>query len=220
MIGEKNLNRGYSGTREGKTVYSGLKRFFDVLIAYILLIPAYPVMILISVIIFISSGAPVIFKQTRIGYRGESFVCYKFRTMRNEAPRNMPTSGFKDAGSYITPFGRFLRKTSLDELPQLFNVLAGDMSLIGPRPLIPDEKEVHQRRAENGVYSVRPGITGMAQISGRDLLSDEEKVSLDISYVQHLSFLTDIRIVLLTFTKVFRADGISDAGRIGKEVKN
>ena len=184
------------------------KRVLDVLTAYILLIFLYVPMLFISVAVKISSSGPVIFKQIRVGADGRRFVCYKFRTMRVDAPPNLPTSSFFDAEDYVTPIGRFLRRTSLDELPQLFNVMSGDMSMVGPRPLISEEREMHSMRRELGVYSLRPGITGLAQIRGRDMISDSEKAAYDSEYASDMCFLTDARIVFGTIFKIISADGV------------
>jgi O-antigen biosynthesis protein WbqP len=166
--------------------------------------------LIIALLIKIDSKGPVIFKQVRIGLNGKKFVCYKFRTMRTDAPKNLSTEEFKNSEDFITPIGSFLRRTSLDEIPQLFNVLAGDMSIVGPRPLIPHEKEIHAIRKRFDVYSVRPGITGLAQICGRDRLSDIKKVECDAIYVENISFACDIQIVITTLWRVFSKDGVKD----------
>ena len=189
-------------------MYRFFKRLLDVIFAYMLLLMCYLPMILIAILIKIDDGGPVIFKQIRIGMRGKSFVCYKFRTMRTDAPPNLSTSEFTDADSYVTVVGRFLRRTSLDELPQLFNVLCGDMSLVGPRPLIPEESEMHRQRRELGVYNVRPGMTGLAQVMGRDLLDDGEKLHYDAEYASHIGFAIDVRIIFATFGRVLLAQGV------------
>lgn len=193
--------------------YVFLKRFFDVSISYILLLICYIPMIIIALMIKISDGGPVIFKQTRVGKNGRLFVCYKFRTMRCDAPREVPTKDFLNADEYITSLGGFLRRTSLDELPQLFNVLAGEMSLVGPRPLIPSEKDMHVLRKKLGVYSARPGITGLAQVCGRDRLDDFRKAECDSIYVENMSFVCDLNILLTTVTGVIKKDGINDFGK-------
>ncbi len=188
--------------------YAYVKRALDVFFAYMILLVAYIPMLFIALAIKLTSQGSVIFRQVRIGAGGRRFVCYKFRTMREDAPTNLSTAEFADADAYVTSVGRFLRRTSLDELPQLFNVLGGDMSLVGPRPLIPEEKEVHRQRRELGVYAVRPGITGLAQVMGRDMLTDEEKVGYDTEYATEIDFALDVRIILSTFGKVLSADGV------------
>jgi len=179
-------------------VFSGLLLFF-------LLLP----MLIISVVIRCDSSGRAIFKQKRFGRSGRPFVCYKFRTMYENAPRSMPAADFLDKDRYITRVGRFLRRTSLDELPQLFNVLKGDMSLVGPRPLICEELSIHERRMRSGVYSLRPGITGMAQVNGRNLLCDDEKLKNDSYYLENIKILLDIKIILRTILKVIRGDGVN-----------
>ena len=190
--------------------YVFLKRFFDIIITYVLLLVCYVPMMIIAILIKISDGGPVIFRQTRVGKNGRRFVCYKFRTMRCDAPHELATKEFFNADEYITPIGAFLRRTSLDELPQLFNVLAGDMSLVGPRPLIPNEKEMHVLRKNLGVYNARPGITGLAQVCGRDQLDDFRKAECDAIYVTNMSFVCDLNIMLSTVTGVLKKDGIKD----------
>ncbi len=192
--------------------YLILKRIFDIFISYIFLLFSYIPMLVIAIIIKISDGGPIIFKQIRIGLDSRPFVCYKFRTMTLDAPSDVSTKEFTDAKKYVTKFGAFLRRTSLDELPQLLNVLAGDMSLIGPRPLIPNEKDVHSMRRRLGVYTIRPGISGLAQVSGRDELEDILKIECDAMYVDNLSFKTDLDIAFKTIVNIFKSEGISDKG--------
>ena len=193
-----------------KKNYLLIKRILDIVAAYILLILSYLTMIIIAISIKAEDGGPVIFRQIRVGQNEKRFVCYKFRTMKTSAPSNLSTSEFIDSAEYITRVGAFLRKTSLDELPQLFNVLSGDMSIIGPRPLIPNEREICRIRKAYGVYSVRPGITGLAQICGRDRLNDVRKAECDAIYVENVSFSTDIRILLRTILRVLDKDGNYD----------
>lgn len=193
-----------------KTSYAKLKRFLDVFISYLLLCISYIPMLAIALSIKLTTSGSVIFRQIRIGADGKRFICYKFRTMSLDAPSELPTSEFSDSALYVTPIGRFLRKTSLDELPQLFNVLAGDMSLVGPRPLIECEQNMHKRRAELGVYSLRPGITGLAQVNGRDMIDDEVKLSYDAEYSKDLCLLSDLKIIIRTVIKVFTADGVEN----------
>ncbi len=190
-----------------KTVrYLPLKRALDLLFSILLLILLALPMTVIALAVGLSSRGGVLFRQTRIGRAGAPFTCLKFRTMVKHAPPNRPTAEFFDAAQYITPVGRFLRKTSLDELPQLWNVLRGDMSLVGPRPLIGEEREMHRVRSEHGVYRVRPGMTGLAQIHGRDRLENGEKAAYDICYVKNLSLREDLRIVRKSFGCVFSGE--------------
>ncbi len=189
--------------------YATLKRALDVLLSASLLFFLAAPMLLIWLAIRISSRGEGIFKQARIGKNGKSFVCYKFRTMYKCAPSNTPSSDFSSVEKYVTPIGRILRRTSLDELPQLYNVLKGDMSLVGPRPLIFEETDMHRMRTEYGVYSIRPGITGLSQINGRDSISDARKAELDRAYLEAFGFIQDVKIIGKTVTEVISGDGIA-----------
>ncbi len=193
--------RGYTLSRAQK-IYSYLKRVLDILLALIAVIVLSPVLIACAIAIKCDSKGPAIFKQNRVGKNGDSFRVYKFRTMSTDAPANVATSEMKNANCYITRVGNFLRKTSLDELPQFFNVLKGDMSLIGPRPLVESETEIHEKRMQYGVYSLRPGVTGLAQVSGRDLVTIDEKVQYDREYLESFSLITDIKIIFRTISVV------------------
>ena len=188
-----------------------MKRFFDFTVSLLLIILLSPLFVIIGIIVLIDDGGPVVFKQYRVKKDNKLFFIYKFRTMKNNT-RNTSTVDHTEAEFQITKSGRFLRKTSLDELPQLFNVLLGDMSFVGPRPLIPEEKEIRNLRKEYGVYSVRPGITGWAQVNGRDMLTDEEKALFDKEYVEKQSLLFDIKIMFLTVAVVLRRENISEGG--------
>ena len=188
-----------------------MKRFLDVLLSLLAIIFLSPLMLIISLIIICDDGLPVIFRQNRVGKGDELFKIKKFRTMKNGAP-NLSTADFEQSDEFITRSGKFLRRTSLDELPQLFNVLAGDMSFIGPRPLIPEESHIRELRREYGVYSVRPGLTGWAQIHGRDELEIAEKAKLDGWYVEHISFGLDVKCFFGTITAVLKHDGVVEGG--------
>ncbi len=184
------------------------KRIFDRLIALILLILLSPLYLVLSIFVLIFHGHPVIFTQNRPGLRGEIFKLYKFRTMTNEKEANGELCSDEKR---LTSFGKFLRSTSLDELPELLNVLFGQMSLVGPRPLLVQYLErytPHQARR----HDVLPGITGWAQINGRNNLSWEDKFDLDVWYVDHWSFWLDLKIILLTPLKVFKREGITSEG--------
>ena len=194
--------------KRGRKTYRLFKRVLDILFSVLLLFFLFLPMVVIAFAIIFTSRGGAIFKQRRVGRGGKVFVCYKFRTMYLHAPSNLPTSSFGDADRYITRVGGFLRRTSLDELPQLFNVLKGDMSLIGPRPLICEEIAVHKLRMQSGAYDVRPGITGLAQISGRDMLCDCDKAELDARYASGLCFASDIGIFFKTLVNVVRKEGV------------
>lgn len=178
--------------------------------ALLLLLPLF---LLLALIIKLTSTGSIIFSQKRVGQYGQVMNIYKFRTMSAKAPNSKATSDFSDAPEYITKFGKFLRATSLDELPQLFNVLKGDMSIIGPRPLILDEIFVHKLRKENDVYLIKPGITGLAQVNGRDFLNAEDKVNFDAQYLHNMSLYLDLKIFIKSIIVVFKRQGSLDAKR-------
>lgn len=188
-----------------------MKRFLDVIFSIIAIIIASPLLLVISIIILIDDGRPIIFKQDRVGQAGKLFKIRKFRTMK-KGTRNAPTAHLNEAEECITRSGRFLRKTSLDELVQLFNILDGTMSLIGPRPLIPEEKEIHVLREKYGVYKVKPGMTGLAQVNGRDSLSVEDKALFDKDYVENQSLLFDLKILFKTISTVLKGENIVEGG--------
>lgn len=198
---------------------SCLKRAIDIILSAAgLAILAIP-MLAIAAVVKIDSRGPVLFWQKRSGIHKATFMMPKFRTMYIETPANMPTHMLSDPDRWITPCGKFLRRTSLDELPQLFNVLAGDMSFIGPRPLIPEESHIRELRREYGVYSVRPGLTGWAQVNGRDCLSDEEKAAYDREYIERRSLLFDTKIFFRTIWVVLTGKDVVEGGMNHKEEK-
>ena len=199
----------------GSVLYRGIKRMLDLFFSLLLLVLLALPMALIAVGIRLTSSGPAFFRQVRIGRNGAPFVCLKFRTMIQEAPPNCPSAQMND-GRFVTPLGRILRRSSLDELPQLWNVLLGQMSLVGPRPMIPDEGEVHQWRERGGVYRLRPGITGLSQISGRDLLPDTEKARLDVRYARTVSLRTDLLILGRTLLRILSGEGMKERGSIIK----
>lgn len=202
----------YNLTKKQK-IYSFLKREIDFVASLAILIVLAPLFLLLALIIKLTSNGAVIFSQKRVGQYGQVMNIYKFRTMSAKAPNSKATSDFSDAPEYITKFGKFLRATSLDELPQLFNVLKGDMSIIGPRPLILDEVFVHNLRKENDVYLIRPGITGLAQVNGRDFLNAEDKVNFDAQYLHNMSLCLDLKIFIKSIIVVFKRQGSLDAKR-------
>ncbi len=188
------------------------KRLADIVCSLIgLIITAVPMLILTAVAAYDSAGSPF-FVQTRMGRGGKPFRMIKFRTMSKSAPENVATYELKDANSFISPIGHFLRKFSLDELPQLWNVLRGDMSFIGPRPVVLTEEELLAMRELHGAHEVRPGITGFAQVRGRDELPIAQKAFLDGYYARHATLAMDIKILWRTVLYVLRAEGVSDDG--------
>lgn len=191
-------------------MYVGIKRALDIVLSLILLVLLSPVFAIVALVIVNDSNGAVIFKQVRSGKSGRLFVIYKFRTMFTAAPSNLATAQLDFPQRYITPVGRFLRQTSLDELPQLFNVLKGDMSFVGPRPVIPAEDYLLRLRHRFGADGVRPGITGLAQIRGRDELPPHIKARYDAEYAANCSFLLDVYIFFSTLRYVLRREGIRE----------
>jgi len=192
-------------------LYRTLKRWFDLLTSAVLLILLSPVMVTVAIAVALSSEGPVFFRQTRIGKNQKPFVLYKFRTMTTDAPAEIPSDSFSDRKRYVTGVGRFLRRTSLDELPQLFSVFSGDMSLVGYRPLIAAESECHALREALGVYGQRPGMTGYAQLSGRDFVQPKNKALLDAYYVKNISFSFDLKLLFRTLFLAFFGKDNRDA---------
>ena len=219
-----------SRTGANKLGYRAVKRAFDLTATAMAVIVLSPLFLILSVIVYLGDPGAVIYGQVRIGKNGKPFKMWKFRSMyRNadkmidqlseEQKRQYHTEFKIDNDPRITPVGNFLRKTSLDELPQLFNVLAGDMSFIGPRPLIPEESHIRELRREYGVYSVRPGLTGWAQVNGRDCLSDEEKAEYDREYIERRSLLFDTKIFFRTIWVVLTGKDVVEGGMNHKEEK-
>lgn len=189
------------------------KRALDFLLALLGLIILSPVYLIIIIAIKLDSKGPVLFKQERLAQNKKSFRIYKFRTMRIDTPHNMPTHLLANADSYITPVGHFLRKTSLDELPQLVNIVKGEMSVIGPRPCLMKQADLINQREKYGANSVKPGLTGLAQISGRDELPISIKAKYDGDYSKKITFIGDAKLFLATFKSVLKHDGVKE----GKE---
>jgi len=185
-----------------------IKRMMDIILSLIALIILFPVLLVISILIFLVQGNPVFFKQQRPGYKGNPFSVYKFRTMRLANPGE---DSVENDAQRLTPLGKFLRSTSLDELPELWNILNGEMSIVGPRPLLMQYLPLYSAEQMRR-HDVLPGLTGWAQVNGRNTLSWEEKFALDVWYVDHWSIWLDIRIIWMTFWKTIRREGISQEG--------
>ena len=184
-----------------------LKRFLDTIVAITLGIVLIVPLFFVAILVKLTSKGPIFFKQERFGLNSKPFTLYKFRSMTDGAPVKA-NSEFNDITSYITPFGMFIRKTSIDELPQLLNIIKGDMSFIGPRPLAITDAEVLQLRKENGADQVRPGISGLAQVNGRNNISDMSKATYDAKYADALSISLDIVLIIETLVSVIKRDGI------------
>lgn len=190
-----------------KRFFRFAKRFGDIFISAFAMLFLSPLFLAIAVAVKCDSKGPVVFKQNRVGRGGREFKCLKFRSMRIDAPKNAPTSLLENPEQYYTKVGRFLRKTSLDELPQLWCVFTGRMSIIGYRPLVPNEIKANEMRAKLGVFSMRPGISGLAQVKGRDNVYYKNKALLDAEYVKKASIWLDIKLVIQTVLVVLKRRG-------------
>ena len=189
-----------------------LKRLLAIVLSLMGIVALGWLLALLSIAVKLDSPGPVLFKQKRVGRGKSHFYILKFRTMRTDTPKDMPTHLLANPEQYITRVGRFLRKTSLDELPQLFNILLGDMSIVGPRPALWNQFDLIAERDKYGANDIRPGLTGWAQINGRDELEIEEKARLDGEYVRNLSFRFDVRCLLATVKVVLYRDGMVEGG--------
>nr|PZN07364.1 MAG: sugar transferase [Caldicoprobacter oshimai] len=196
-----------------------IKRILDFVLSFIALIILSPVFLIIAILIKLDSKGPVLFKQKRVGKNKKHFYILKFRTMKVDAPKDTPTHMLQNPEMYITRVGKFLRKTSLDELPQIINILKGDMSIIGPRPALWNQYDLIEERDKYGANDVYPGLTGWAQINGRDELPIEVKARYDGEYVQKMSFWMDVKCFFGTIISVIKADGVVEGGtgRLARE---
>ena len=174
----------------------------------IILICLSPILLIVAITIIVDDGFPILFRQKRMGQNNAHFWIYKFRTMKKDVA-DIPTHLVKDGTSLYTSIGPFLRKFSFDELPQLFNILKGDMIFIGPRPALYNQDDLIELRTKAGVETLLPGITGWAQVNGRDELSIPDKVKMDIYYLENQSLWLDIKIIFMTVLKVFKTEGVS-----------
>ncbi len=193
-----------------------IKYSFDWIMAFIAVLIFLPILIIpISFLIKLTSKGPVLFRQKRIGQNKKTFYLFKFRTMRIDAPKDVPTHQLRNPEKWITPLGKFLRRTSLDEVPQLFNILRGEMSIIGPRPALWNQYDLISERDKYGVNELRPGVSGWAQINGRDTLPIPVKAKLDGEYVKRQSFCFDLYIIFRTALKIFNDETVVE-GSTGK----
>lgn len=193
-------------------IYHIVKRMMDVGLAFLAVVFLCPVFLILSIWIKLDSPGPVFFRQKRVGIHQTHFEILKFRTMRLDTPKNMPTHLLKNPDQYITKSGRFLRKTSLDELPQLFNIIKGDMSIVGPRPALWNQYDLLKEREKYGANDILPGLTGWAQVNGRDTVSIREKAELDGYYVSHQGLGMDVRCLFRTALSVIKQDGVQEGG--------
>ena len=200
-------------------MYLKIKRLLDIILSFIGLVVLSPLFIILIIAIKLDSKGPILFKQKRIGIVKTHFYILKFRTMRIDTPKDTPTHLLENPDQYITRVGKFLRKTSLDELPQIWNIFVGEMSIIGPRPALWNQYDLIEERDKYGANDVLPGLTGWAQINGRDELSIEVKAKLDGEYVKSMGLSMDIKCFIRTVINVLKSDGVVE-GRTGisKEV--
>jgi O-antigen biosynthesis protein WbqP len=184
-----------------------MKRILDIVVALLLVLMLFPPLLFLWLTVRVSSNGAALYWSDRLGRDNKIFKMPKFRTMRIDTPA-VATHLLENPQQYLTPIGSFLRKTSLDELPQLWSILKGDMSFVGPRPALFNQDDLITLRTQHGVDKLVPGLTGWAQVNGRDELPIADKVKLDVEYMQKQSFLFDLKIILLTFIKVLRRDGV------------
>lgn len=185
-----------------------MKRAFDIITSTLAFILFFPIFIVTAIAIKVDSPGPILFKQKRPGLNNKIFNILKFRSMRVDTP-DVATDKLVGGASYVTKTGKFIRKTSIDELPQLINIMKGDMSVVGPRPALYNQYELIEKRTAKGIHLVKPGLTGYAQVMGRDDLNEDEKVMYDEYYVKHQSFMFDLKIILMTVQKIFKSEGVS-----------
>ena len=190
-------------------MYNLLQRF----VALVSLVILSPLFLIISLLIKIESKGPVFFKQERIGKDNVNFMIYKFRSMRTDTP-DVATHLLDNPDIFITKVGKVLRKTSLDELPQLINIVKGEMLFVGPRPALYNQNDLRDLRTEKGVHVLYPGVTGWAQVNGRDELEIPDKVEFDRQYIEKKSIFMDIKIVIMTFVKVFKSEGVVEGSKM------
>jgi O-antigen biosynthesis protein WbqP len=200
--------------------YLVVKRIIDIFLCLLGIFVLAPVLFIIALCIKLDSKGPVLFRQTRIGKNKVHFQILKFRTMKVDAPNDSPTHLLENPDNYITKLGRILRKTSLDELPQLFNIIKGEMTIVGPRPALWNQFDLIEERDKYGVNYVTPGITGFAQINGRDELTIVDKAKLDGEYVERMSIWVDIQCLFKTVFKVLKSDGVVEGEKQKKYEEN
>ena len=193
-------------------MYTPIKRIIDIVLSGVGIIVLSPLLLVLCIAIKLDSPGPILFKQKRVGIHKKHFMIYKFRTMRTDTPEDMPTHMLSNPEQYITRTGKFLRKTSLDELPQIFNIFKGDMSIVGPRPALWNQYDLIAERDKYGANDVLPGLTGWAQINGRDELEIPVKAKLDGEYIAKYGFSMDLRCLFGTFLSVLRQDGVVEGG--------
>jgi O-antigen biosynthesis protein WbqP len=199
-------------------MYSVIKRWIDIILSFTGLILLSPILLVLIIAIKMDSPGPILFKQKRVGIHNSHFNILKFRTMRIDTPKDTATHLLRNPDEYITKVGKFLRKTSLDELPQIWNILVGQMSIIGPRPALWNQFDLIEEREKYGANDVKPGLTGWAQINGRDELPIELKAKLDGDYVKRLGFWIDVKCFFLTIDSVLKSDGVVEGDKSNKNI--
>ena len=198
-------------------MYLRIKRILDFTLSLFALIVFSPLLGVLALLVKVTSPGPVLFKQKRVCIHKQYFTIYKFRTMRKDTPSDKATHLLKNAKGYITPVGRFLRKSSLDELPQLVNIIKGEMAIVGPRPALYNQYDLIAERDKYGANDVLPGLTGLAQVDGRDELPIVEKAKRDGYYANHISFGLDCKLIIRTFFSVIRFEGVVEGAREDKK---
>lgn len=193
-------------------MYKLIKRMIDFVLSLFALAALSPVFLIISAAVKLDSEGPVLFSQKRVGKDKKLFSMYKFRTMRIDTPHDMPTHLLKDPDAYITKVGKFLRKSSLDELPQLFNIIKGNMAIVGPRPALWNQFDLIAERDKYGANDIRPGLTGWAQVNGRDELEIDVKAKFDGEYVSKMSLPFDVKCIVSTALQVVKHKGVVEGG--------
>ena len=193
-------------------MYKTIKRFLDIILSFCGMLILSPVFLILIVAIKLDSKGPVLFKQKRVGLHKQYFYILKFRTMRIDTPKDTPTHLLANPEQWITKIGKILRKTSLDELPQIWNIFVGDMSIIGPRPALWNQYDLIEERDKYGANDITPGLTGWAQVNGRDELEIPVKAKLDGEYVEKMGFMMDCKCFIMTIFSVARHDGVVEGG--------
>lgn len=189
-----------------------MKRAIDLFLGIIGLVVLWPLILILVIWIKLDSKGPVLFKQKRVGIHKTHFNILKFRTMKIDTPKDTPTHLLENPEQYITKAGKFLRKTSLDELPQILNIIKGDMAIVGPRPALWNQYDLIEERDKYGANDIRPGLTGWAQVNGRDELEIPVKAALDGEYVKNMSFALDVKCIFKTAVQVFTHEGVVEGG--------
>ena len=206
-------NDGKPSGKHYKNLYERcIKPCIDVFLSFLGLVILMPIFLFVALAIYIDDPGPVFFSQKRVGENKHFFMLHKFRSMKMSTPHDMPTHMLSNPDQYITKVGKFLRTTSLDELPQIWNIFVGDMSIIGPRPALWNQDDLIAERDKYGANDIKPGLTGWAQINGRDELEIDVKAKLDGDYTNHISFGFDIKCFFGTITSVLKSDGIVEGG--------